>query len=52
LFITSSPPPSEQPDTVEEDNDEEDKDEDEEDKEGEGEDKISLPPVPVSFISH
>jgi hypothetical protein len=49
----------EQPDTIKEDNnEEEDKDkedkykEDKKDEEGEEENKISLPPIPVSFISH
>jgi hypothetical protein len=51
--ITSLPPPLEQPDTVEEDNNEEDKDKkNKENKKGKEEDKMSLPPVPVSFISY
>ena len=62
LFITSSPPPLEQPDTVKEDDDnEENKDKDKEDnedkknnkdEEGKKEDKLSLLLVSVSFISH
>ena len=57
LFITSSPPPLEQPDTVEEENyndeeeNEDDDEKDKEDKKGKEEDKMSLPPVPVSFMS-
>jgi hypothetical protein len=54
LFITSSPPPLEQPDTVkEDDNKEENKNKKNEgDKKGEEKDKMSLLLVPISFISH